>query len=232
MATRSGRFAQVKTPSNSAGGNHAQRTGDIAYFVITGETGIAAGVRRIEAVVGEAAEVLIQEERDLLRALGQTLKTNQARISERVEAMQDEIRQLKKALKKARQSGGGVDIDGIIRNAVEVGGIPFSAARVDLGDRDSLGAALEALRQRAPDMVILLGAVEEDSDKVMLTAGVGNNLKKQKQLHVGQLIRALAPIVGGKGGGRPDFANGGGVDASQLDTLISSAADAWREIVG
>ena len=102
---------------------------------------------------------------------------------------------------------------------------------VDLGDRDSLGAALEALRQRAPDMVFLLGAVEEDSNKVMLTAGVGNNLKKQKRLHVGQLIRALAPIVGGKGGGRPDFANGGGVDASQLDTLISSAAETWRDIV-
>ena len=145
--------------------------------------------------------------------------------------MQDEIRQLKKALKKARQSGGGIDIDAMVRNAVDVGGVPFSAARVDLGDRDSLGAALEAIRQKAPDMVVLLGAVEEESDKVMLTAGVGNNLKKQKKLHVGQLIRALAPIVGGKGGGRPDFANGGGVDASQLDHLIESAADAWRDIV-
>jgi alanyl-tRNA synthetase len=213
------------------GGNHAHRTGDIAYFVITGETGIAAGVRRIEAVVGEAAEVLIQADRDLLRSLGQTLKTNQARISERVASMQDEIRQLKKALKKARQSGGGVDIDAMIRDAIDVGGVPFSAARVDLGDRDSLGAALEAIRQKAPDMVVLLGAVEEESDKVMLTAGVGNNLKKQKKLHVGQLIRALAPLVGGKGGGRPDFANGGGVDASQLDHLIASAADAWRNIV-
>jgi alanyl-tRNA synthetase len=213
------------------GGNHVQRTGDIAYFVITGESGVAAGVRRVEAVVGAAAESLVQGERDVLRALGQSLKTKPNRISERVEAMQEEIRQLKKALKKARQSGGGIDIDAITRSAVEVGGALFAAARVDLGDRDSLGAALEALRERAPDMVTLLGAVEEETGKVMLTAGVGHNLKKNKSLHVGQLIRAVAPIVGGKGGGRPDFANGGGVDATQLDALIAGATEAWRGVV-
>ena len=213
------------------GGNHVQRTGDIAYFVITGESGVAAGVRRVEAVVGAAAESLVQGERDVLRALGQSLKTQPNRISERVEAMQEEIRQLKKALKKARQSGGGIDIDAITRSAVEVGGALFAAARVDLGDRDSLGAALEALRERAPDMVTLLGAVEEETGKVMLTAGVGHNLKKNKSLHVGQLIRAVAPIVGGKGGGRPDFANGGGVDATQLDALIAGATEAWRGVV-
>lgn len=213
------------------GGNHVRRTGDIAYFVITAETGVAAGVRRLEAVVGAAAERLVQGDRDVLRSLGQALKTTPERISERVEAMQEEIRQLKKALKKARQSGGGIDLDAIIRSAVDVEGTRFAAARVDLGDRDSLGAALEALRERAPELVVLLGSIEEDSGKVMLTAGVGHQLKKNKRLHVGQLIRAVAPIVGGKGGGRPDFANGGGVDASQLDALIAGAADAWRSVI-
>lgn len=214
------------------GGNHARYTGDIAQFVITSESGVAAGVRRVEAVVAEAAEALIQEERSLLRQLGQSLKTDQARLIERTEALQAEVRQLKKALEKARRGGGGVDLEGIIRGATEIGGAPFAAAKLDLADRESLAAALDSLREKAPNAAFLLAAIEEESGKVMLTAGVGHELKKDNRFHAGKLIGALSPLVGGKGGGRPDFANGGGVDASGIDAVISGAQEAWRAIIG
>ena len=213
------------------GGNHAERTGDIAYFTITSESGVAAGVRRLEAVVGEAAEKLIQEERGLLRQLTQSLKTDNARILERTEALQAEVRQLKKALDKARKSGAGADLDAIIKGAVEVGGAPFAAARVDLGDRASLAAAMDKLRERSPNGAFLLVAVEEESGKVMLTAGVGHELKKDKRFHAGKLISKLSPLVGGKGGGRPDFANGGGTDASGIEALVQQASEAWASIL-
>lgn len=213
------------------GGNHTKRTGDIAYFTITSESGVAAGVRRVEAVVGEAAEQLIQEERGLLRQLGQTLKTDHARLIERAESLQTEIRQLKKALDKARKSGGGVDLDGIIRSATEVGGAPFAVAQVDLADRSALAAALDTLRERAPGSSFLLVATEEESGKVMLTAGVGHELKKNKRFHAGKLIGAVSPLVGGRGGGRPDFANGGGIDATGIEEVVKQATEIWREIV-
>ena len=229
------RVRTIKAGSDSfelCGGNHAHRTGDIAFFAITSEGGVAAGVRRIEAVVGDAAEQLIQEERSILRALGQSLKTDQARLIERTEALQAEVKQLKKALEKARRSGGGIDLDAIIRKAVDIEGAPFAAARVDLSDRASLAAALDTLRERAPQAAFLLAAVEEDSGKVMLTAGVGHELKANKRFHAGKLISAVSPLVGGRGGGRPDFANGGGTDPSGIDAVIDGAADAWQSIVG
>lgn len=214
------------------GGNHAQRTGDISYFTILSESGVAAGVRRIEAVVGAAAESLIQEERGLLRDLGQALKSDQARMLERVDALQAEVRQLKKALEKARKSGGGADLDAIIRGATEVGGAPFAVAQVDLGDREALAAAMDSLRERAPKSAFLLIAQEEESGKVMLTAGVGHELKSDKRFHAGKLISKVAPLVGGKGGGRPDFANGGGTEPSGIDEVLATAVHLWREIVG
>ncbi len=224
----------IKAGSDSfelCGGNHAERTGDIAYFTITSESGVAAGVRRVEAVVGAAAEKLIQEERGLLRQLAQSLKTDNARILERTEALQAEVRQLKKALDKARKSGGGADLDAIINSAVAVGGAPFAVAHVDLADRASLAAAMDKLRERSPNSAFLLVAVEEESGKVMLTAGIGHELKKDKRFHAGKLISKLSPLVGGKGGGRPDFANGGGTDATGIEALVQQAAEAWATII-
>ncbi len=214
------------------GGNHAHRTGDIAYFTITSESGVAAGVRRVEAVVGEAAEELIQGERRLLREVGQTLKTDQARLIERLDSLQGEVRQLKKALEKARKSGGGADLEGIIRGAVDVGGAPFSVAKVELGERAALAAALDSLRERAPGNAFLLVALEEESGKVMLTAGIGHELKRDKRFHAGKLISAVAPLVGGRGGGRPDFANGGGTDSSGVSAVVERAAELWAGIIG
>jgi len=214
------------------GGNHVGRTGDIGSFVITGESGVAAGVRRVEAVVGHSAEALISEERATLREACQGLKTDRARLLERINALQEELKQTKKALDKARKGGGGVDLDALWGTATEVGGVPFVAVKVDLPDRKSLAALMDSLRERKPTGMFLLAGVEEDSGKVMLTAGVGHELKKDKRLHAGKLIGLSSPIVGGKGGGRPDFANGGGTDVSKLDEVIAQAPALLAGLLG
>jgi alanyl-tRNA synthetase len=213
------------------GGNHVARTGDIGSFVITGETGVAAGVRRVEAVVGHAAEHLIHEERATLREVCQLLKTDRARLLERIGALQEELKQTKKNLDKARKSGGGVDLEALWASATEVAGVRFVAAAVDLPDRKSLAALMDSLRERKPQGVFLLGAVEEESGKVMLTAGVGHEMKGDKRLHAGKLIGALSPLVGGKGGGRPDFANGGGTNPDALADAIAQAPTLFAGLI-
>jgi alanyl-tRNA synthetase len=90
---------------------------------------------------------------------------------------------------------------------------------------------MDKLRERSPNSAFLLVAVEEESGKVMLTAGIGHELKKDKRFHAGKLIGKLSPLVGGKGGGRPDFANGGGTDTTGIDALVQQAAEAWATII-
>ncbi len=214
------------------GGNHVGRTGDIGSFVITGEGGVAAGVRRVEAAVGHAAEALIHAERAALREACAALKTDRARLVERVSALQEELRQTKKALEKARKSGGGVDIEALWSSAVTVGGAPFVAAAVPVEDREALSSLMDALRERRPGGMFLLGAVEAESGKVLLSAGVGHELKASPRFHAGKLIAALSPMVGGKGGGRPDFANGGGADAAALEGTVAQAAAVLAGLVG
>lgn len=214
------------------GGHHVSRTGDLGSFVITSESGVAAGVRRVEAVVGHAAEALISEERSILREACQGLKTDRVRLIERISALQEELKQSKKALEKARKGGGGVDLDALWSTATEIKGIPFVVAKVDLPDRKSLAALMDSLRERKPTGMFLLAGIEEDSGKVMLTAGVGHELKRDKRLHAGKLIGLSSPLVGGKGGGRPDFANGGGVDVNKLDDLITQAPALLSELLG
>jgi alanyl-tRNA synthetase len=214
------------------GGNHVARTGDIGIFLITSESGVAAGVRRLEAVVGHAAEALIHSERRLLREVTQRLKTDQARLIDRVDAIQDEMKQLKKALEKARKGGGGLDIDALLSTSTEVSGVSFISANVDAADRKTLAALMDTLRERRPTAMFLLGAIEEESGKVMLTAGVGHELKKDKRLHAGKLIGAVSLLVGGRGGGRPDFANGGGTEASSLPEAISKAPTLLAGLIG
>ena len=213
------------------GGNHVNQTGDLGSFIILSETGVAAGVRRIEAVVAHSAQALVSQERSLLKQVCQSLKTDQVRLLNRVESLQDEVKQLKKALDKARKGGGGVQQDDLFSKAVDVAGVPFVAAKVDVDDRGALNALLDHLREKKPEGMYLLCGVEE-SGKVMLSAGAGHTLKADRRFHAGKLIGAVAPIVGGRGGGRPDFANGGGTDASQIEAVIAQAPALLASLVG
>ncbi|MCB9528795.1 MAG: alanine--tRNA ligase [Myxococcales bacterium] len=190
------------------GGNHVERTGDIGHLRITAETGVAAGVRRIEAVVGHAADALADTQRALVRDAAALLKTEPARVPQRVEQLLAEVRDLKRALEKARKSGGAIDADALIADATEIGGVPLVAAEVAVDARETLAALVDRIRDKRPDVVVALVAALDD--KAAVIAAVGPRLKDDKRFHAGRIVQAISTELGGRGGGRPDFAQGGG----------------------
>lgn len=212
------------------GGNHTARTGDIGYVRITSEGGVAAGVRRLEAVVGHAAEDLTRRERTLLRESAQLLKTEVPRLPARVSALMDEVRTLKKALDKARRGGGGSDLDALLDGAVEVHGVPLIAAKVDVDARETLAAMVDRLRDKKPGGVIALGADLDGS--VAIIAAVGPQLKGDGRFHAGKLVKAVTALVDGRGGGRPDFAQGGGKNPEKLAEAMASVPGLVEELAG
>jgi alanyl-tRNA synthetase len=211
------------------GGNHVQATGDIGHFMITSESAVAAGIRRLEAVVGHAAEQWINQDREILKELSRHLKIDKFKIGERIVALQEEIKTLKKSVEKARKGGGGIDVDAILSTAIDMGDHSFVVAKVEVENQEALTALVDLLRQKAPKFAFLCVATE--NDKVLLSAGIGHDLKQDKKYHAGKLISATAPIVGGKGGGRNDFANGGGSAIDQIDQLIAQAPALWAQII-
>ena len=202
------------------GGNHVGRTGDIGAFRITAESGVAAGVRRIEAVVGHAADALARTERATLSEASAVLKTDPSRLVKRAASLLEEIKQLKKALDKARRSGGGTDVDSLLEGAIDIGGVPVIAAQVDVDARATLAALADRLRDKRPGGVIVLGA--ELDGAVALIAAVGPELKGNPQFNAGKIIKAVAEKVDGRGGGRPDFAQGGGNSPEKLADAMAS----------
>jgi len=225
------RTVQAGTDSfELCGGNHVQRTGDIGYLRITSESGVAAGVRRIEAVVGHAAAALTQRERGWLRESAQLLKTEVPRLPARVSALMDEVRSLKKALDKARRGGAGSDLDALLAAAVEIQGVPLIAAKVDVDARETLAALVDRLRDKKPGGVIALGADLDGS--VAIIAAVGPQLKGDGRFHAGKLVKALTALVDGRGGGRPDFAQGGGKNPEKLADAMASVPALVNELAG
>jgi alanyl-tRNA synthetase len=201
------------------GGNHANRTGDIGAFRITVETGVAAGVRRIEAVVGHAADTLGRAQRALIADASTALKTDPARLLARTVGLLDEIKQLKKALEKARKSGGGVDVDALVSNASDLDGVPLVAVCVEVDSRPTLISLIDRLRDKLPGGVIVLGA-EVDGAAVIIAA-IGPELKGDKRFHAGQIVKDLTSQLDGRGGGRPDFAQGGGKNVAALASVMA-----------
>jgi alanyl-tRNA synthetase len=212
------------------GGNHVRRTGDIGHFRITSEAAVAAGVRRIEAVVGHAADALDRREHGLLRQAAAALRVEPERLPERLEALQAELKELRKALEKARRSGGALDADGLLARRTDIGGVPLVAAQVEVDDRDALAALADRLRDKEPGAVVVLGA--ELEGKAMLLVAVGPRLKGDARFHAGRIIAALAERVDGRGGGRPDFAQAGGKAPERLADAIAATPRLVAEMAG
>lgn len=204
------------------GGLHVERTGDIALMHITSESGIAAGVRRIEGVTGEAAlNFLLDREAQLLKASSQ-LKVKPEQLLERLESTQERTRQLEKdlqQLKKKLASGTGTDLTA---QTEQVGEIKVLAVTIDGADIATLRDLMDQLKQKLAPAAVVLAAVE--GDKVSLIAGLSGSAKDR--LHAGKLVNHVAQQVGGKGGGRPDMAQAGGTDAAQLPAALASVK-AW-----
>ena len=201
------------------GGIHAARTGDIALFKITSEGGVAAGVRRIEAVTGAPALAWLNAAEEQLKEAAALVKGNRDNVLDKLSALLERNRLLEKELEQLKAKAASAAGDDMSAAAVEVKGVKVLAARLDGLDGKALLALVDQLKNKLGSAVILLGGVQDD--KVVLVAGVTQDLTAK--LKAGELMKQAAAAVGGKGGGRPDMAQGGGTDAAALDGALELA---------
>lgn len=201
------------------GGTHVSRTGDIGLFRIVSESGVAAGIRRIEAITGAKALELFDQVELLVDAAGRTLKTNRDSLLEKLESLVAQNRKLEKelaALKTKLATSGSVDV---LSQAQDINGIKVLALNLEGADAKSLRDTADQFKNKLGSSVVLLAAVEDDN-KVSLVAGVTQDITSK--VKAGDLMRHVAEQLGGKGGGRPDMAQGGGTEVAKLDGALSS----------
>ena len=204
------------------GGTHVSSTGDIGVFKITSEGGVASGVRRIEAVTGKCALEWIDVYQRTLDEVAAMLKSPRDQAGDRVEQLLRRNKELEKELATARQqilTGGSADISA---DVTEIDGIKVLATRMDGADAKTLRDAVDRFKDKLQSAVIVLGSVE--NGKVRLAAGVTRN--NTDRIRAGDVIKPVAEQVGGKGGGRPDFAQAGGSNPDGLDAALASVP-AW-----
>jgi len=199
------------------GGTHAHATGDIGLLKVVGETGIAAGVRRIEALTGQGALAHMRAQERALRQIAELVKAPMGEVPARVEKLLDEKRSAEREIEKLRAEKRGAASGDLVSQARDVGGTKLLAARVDGVDPKELRAMVDDLRGKLRSGIVLLLAGE--GDKVSLALGVTQDLLGR--FKAGDLVREIAAVVGGKGGGKADFAQAGGRDASKIDEAIA-----------
>ena len=200
------------------GGTHTRATGEIGLFRIVAESAIAAGVRRIEAVAGLTAYDLTRREQASLRHVAGQINAPIAEVERRIEALLVQQKELEKALKAANQREAAQVAASLAAKAVVLGGIPTVIDSVPSADADTLQNVVDALKGRFPGVIVLGSA---HSGAVTLIASVSAEWTSKVQ--AGKVIQQIAPMVGGKGGGRPDNARGGGKDATQLEAALAKA---------
>ncbi len=202
------------------GGTHVERTGDIGVFKVTHEGGVASGVRRIEAVTGAGAMDWIDANQRTLNDLSGMLRSTPDQAAAKVDALLKRTKELEKELAAAKQAlvtGQATDHSDAVE---EVAGIKVLATRMDGADAKTLRDAVDKFKDKLQSGVVVLASV--DDGKVRLAAGVTKYNKDR--IRAGDLIKRIAEQVGGKGGGRPDFAQAGGSDPSKLDAALKSVS--------
>jgi alanyl-tRNA synthetase len=211
------RFGDFST--ELCGGTHVARTGDIGLFRITSESGIASGIRRIEAVTGAVALDAMKAIDDTLKRVAAALRGTPAEVEDKVGQLLERQKKLERelaSLKSKLTSGHRGDL---AERAVQVRGVQVVATAIDGADAQSLREAVDSLKGRLGSAVIVLATVAEDG-KVSLVAGVTPDLTAT--IKAGDLVGSIAAMIGGRGGGRPDFAQAGGNDAAKLDEALAA----------
>ena len=199
------------------GGTHTGASGEIGLVKLLSEGGVSSGVRRVEAVTG-------------LGALGEFRRGLQAEeLHNKLSAQEEEIKKLRRDLDQAKMRSASASLSSAASQAAAVEGIQVVAQRVDSLDRGQLRTLVDNLRNKLGSGIVILGSAQEDG-KVALIAGVTKDLTDR--VPAGRIINLLAPKVGGKGGGKPDTAEGGGSDVSALNAALASAPDVIRELLG
>jgi alanyl-tRNA synthetase len=216
------RVLDIGSSRELCGGTHVKATGDIGFFTITAEGGVAAGVRRVEATTGLTALRYVQGMEDTLGGVAGTLKVAPAEVPARVGALLDQMRELEKEMNALKSRLASAQGDELVNQAVDVKGIKVLAATLAGADAKALRETMDKLKDKLKTAAIVLAAV--DGGKVQLAAGVtADSIGKIK---AGELVNFVAQQVGGKGGGKPDMAMAGGTDASGLPKALASV-QAW-----
>ncbi|MDG1442162.1 MAG: alanine--tRNA ligase [Pseudomonadales bacterium] len=200
------------------GGTHASRTGDIGLMKITSEVGIASGVRRIEAVTGVRAFELVMQQEQTLEDFSALLRADKNSATDKLKSLLEQNKKLEKEVSQLNMklaSGGGKDL---ADSAVEINGVKVVAQLLEGGDAKTLPDAMDRVKNKLQSGVVLLAVINDD--KVVLVAGVTKDLTDK--VKAGDLLNYVATQVGGKGGGRPDMARGGGTDTKAVPAAIES----------
>ncbi|OTQ03891.1 alanine--tRNA ligase, partial [Gilliamella apicola] len=200
------------------GGTHVNRTGDIGLFKIISESSIASGVRRIEATSGQNAMDFIHHEANLLSQIAQLVKSDKSAVLVRVEQLLEQTKLLEKNIEQLKAQKASQQSAQLINQCEKINNKNLLIAKLDNVEAKVLRTMIDDLKNQLKTGVIILAAVNDD--KINLAAGVTNDLIKV--VKAGELVSQLALKVGGKGGGRPDFAQAGGMDLSALPEALSS----------
>ena len=216
------RVLDIGSSRELCGGTHVQRTGDIGLFKVVGESGVAAGVRRIEAVTGANALAYLQQLEDTVNQAAGVLKSPAAELTVRIGGALDQIKALEKELAALKGKLASSQGDELAGQAVEVKGLKVLAARLEGADAKTLRDTMDKLKDKLKSAAIVLAAVE--GDKVQLAAGVTPDAVGR--IKAGELVNFVASQVGGKGGGKPDMAMAGGTNAAALPQALA-AVQGW-----
>jgi alanyl-tRNA synthetase len=216
------RVLEIGSSKELCGGTHVQRTGDIGIFKILSESGVAAGIRRVEAITGDRALTYLQKLDNQINQLAASLKATPSDLAQRITQLQDHARSLEKELERLGSKLAASQGDELMSQAVEVNGVKVLAALLEGADAKVLRETLDQLKNKLKSAAIVLASVQDG--KVQLAAGVtADTIAKVK---AGDLVNHVAQQVGGKGGGKPDMAMAGGTDPKGLTVALKSV-QAW-----
>jgi alanyl-tRNA synthetase len=216
------RVLDIGSSRELCGGTHVQRTGDIGLFKVLAEGGVAAGIRRIEAVTGANALAYLQQLESTVNRVAGTLKASPTELQGRITQVLDQVRSLEKEVAQLKGKLASSQGDELIAQAVDVKGLKVLAARLDGADAKTLRDTMDKLKDKLKSAAIVLAAV--DGGRVQIAAGVtADRMGKGK---AGELVNFVAQQVGGKGGGKPDMAMAGGTEPDKLPAALQSV-QAW-----
>ncbi|CAM3828304.1 alanine--tRNA ligase [Roseateles saccharophilus] len=214
------RVLSIGSSKELCGGTHVKATGDIGLFKIVAESGVAAGIRRVEAVTGDNALAYLQSLETAVQGAAMTLKTSPHELGARLHAVLEQVRQLEKELAAAKSKLASAQGDELLAQAVDVKGLKVLAAKLEGADAKTLRETMDKLKDKLKTAAIVLAAV--DGDKVQLAAGV--TADSVGRVKAGELVNFVAQQVGGKGGGKPDMAMAGGTQPAGVAAALNSVA--------
>jgi len=205
------------------GGTHALTTGELGLFLVLSESSIGSGVRRIEAVVSKAAESYVLDQQDLIGGLAESLSAKPAELGERVERLQHDVRDMQKALADIKARLASADAAAFVERAEEIGGKRVVAAAVREANAEALKHLSAAIRGKLGEGVVALAGIDGNAVALLVSASPA---LAARGVHAGNLLKAMAPFVGGRGGGQAGHAQGGGNDPSGVEAALAALREA------